>query len=43
MQKCHGASQKETMYMVSYVIKKFLSGPVEAIMRTDGGARVRGD
>jgi hypothetical protein len=43
MQKCHGASQKETMDMVSYVIRKFLPGPVEAVVRTDRGTRVRGD
>jgi hypothetical protein len=43
MQKCHGASQKETMDMVSYVIRKFLSGPVKAVVITDRGARVRGD
>jgi hypothetical protein len=42
MQKCHGATQKETMDMVSYAIRKFLPGPVEAVVRTDGGARVRG-
>jgi hypothetical protein len=43
MQKCHGAPQKETTDMVSYVIRKFLPGPVEAVMRTDRGARVNGD
>jgi hypothetical protein len=43
MQKCHGASQKETMDMVCYVIRKLLPGSVEAIVRTDGGSRVRGD
>jgi hypothetical protein len=43
MQKCHGASQKETMDMVSYVIRKFLRGPVEAVVRTVRGVRVRGD
>jgi hypothetical protein len=31
------------MDMVSYVIRKFLPGPVEAVVRTDRGARVRGD
>jgi hypothetical protein len=43
MQKCDGASQKETMNMVSYVIRKVMPGPVEAVVRTDGGAKVRGD
>jgi hypothetical protein len=43
MQKCHGASQKETMDMVSYMIRKFLPRPVEVVVRIDGGARVRGD
>jgi hypothetical protein len=43
MQKCHGASLKETMDMVSYVIRQFLMGSVEAVLRTDGGARVKGD
>jgi hypothetical protein len=43
MQKCHEVTQKETMDMMSYVIRKFIPGPVEAIVRTDGGARVRGD
>jgi hypothetical protein len=43
MQKCHGTSQKETMDMVSYVIRKFLPGPVETVMRTDRGAKVRED
>jgi hypothetical protein len=31
------------MDMVSYVIRKLQPRPVEAVVRTDGGARVRGD